>query len=559
MVEVLFIYEGQLIIIQCNLEDKMKDIINKFKNIMKIEDYSLFYIYNGEKINEEFKLNQIENDINIKKINILVYKNKKDDKDEKEVMSSEIICPECKENILINIKDYKINLFECKNGHKIENILLNDFEKLQKIDLSKIICNECYKYNKIINEEFYVCNDCGINLCPLCKFNHDKNHNIINHNDKKYICKKHNDRYIKYCKKCKENICFLCINEHNNHNIIDLINIIPNKDELLKNLKYLNEIIDKFKNSIKEMDNILNKVLNYIEIYYKIISIIIKHYNNKNRSYENYYNLNEIKNSNNIIINDLTNIINKNNISNNFQNITEMYYKIIRTKKIKIYENGDKYIGEFVNDIKDGKGILYYNKNNEYERNRYDGDFKDDKIGGKGILYWNNGDRYKGEFKDDKKEGKGIYYCNDGVIYKGDFKDGIREGKGILYWNNGDIYEGDYKSDIIEGKGIYYYNNGDIYKGELKDGKSEGKGILYYNDGDRYEGNFRDDIIEGKGVYYYNDGDRYEGDFKDGKKEGKGVYYYNDGEREMGDYINEEEIGIHVKLNIDGKVIKYQY
>jgi len=27
----------------------------------------------------------------------------------------------------------------------------------------------------------------------------------------------------------------------------------------------------------------------------------------------------------------------------------------------------------------------------------------------------------------------------------------------------------------------------------------------------------------------------------------------------MGDYINEEEIGIHVKLNIDGKVIKYQY
>ena len=289
MVEVLFIYEGQLIIIQCNLEDKMKDIINKFKNIMKIEDYSLFYIYNGEKINEEFKLNQIENDINIKKINILVYKNKKDDKDEKEVLSSEIICPKCKENILINIKDYKINLFECKNDHKIENILLNDFEKFQKIDLSKIICNECYKYNKIINEEFYVCNDCGINLCPLCKSNHDKNHNIINHNDKKYICKKHNDRYIKYCKKCKENICFLCINEHNNHNIIDLINIIPNKDELLKNLEYLNEIIDKFKNSIKEMNNILNKVLNYIEIYYKIISNIIKHYNNKNRSYENYY------------------------------------------------------------------------------------------------------------------------------------------------------------------------------------------------------------------------------------------------------------------------------
>ena len=28
-----------------------------------------------------------------------------------------------------------------------------------------------------------------------------------------------------------------------------------------------------------------------------------------------------------------------------------MYYKIIRSKKTKIYENGDKYIGEFVNNL----------------------------------------------------------------------------------------------------------------------------------------------------------------------------------------------------------------
>ena len=168
MVEVLFIYEGQLIIIQSNLDDKMKDIINKFKNIMKEEDNNLCYIYNGEKINEEFKLNQIIKDKNIQKINILVYNNKNNDKDEKEINFNEIICPECKENILINIKDYKINLFGCKNGHKIENISLNEYENLQKIDYLKIICNECYKYNKNITEEFYICNECGVNLCPLC-------------------------------------------------------------------------------------------------------------------------------------------------------------------------------------------------------------------------------------------------------------------------------------------------------------------------------------------------------------------------------------------------------
>ena len=38
MTEVLFIYEEEKIIIQCNnLEEKMKDIINKFENKIKKE------------------------------------------------------------------------------------------------------------------------------------------------------------------------------------------------------------------------------------------------------------------------------------------------------------------------------------------------------------------------------------------------------------------------------------------------------------------------------------------------------------------------------------------
>ena len=135
MAEILFIYEKEKIIIQCNnLEDKMKDIINQFENkIKKEENNNLYYVYNGDKINEELKLNQIIKDINDKKINILVYNNKNKE-NKKEIILNEIICPECKENILININNYKINLYECKNGHKIENILLNEFENIQKID-----------------------------------------------------------------------------------------------------------------------------------------------------------------------------------------------------------------------------------------------------------------------------------------------------------------------------------------------------------------------------------------------------------------------------------------
>jgi len=70
MLEVLFIYEGQQIVIQSSIEDKIKDIINKFKNKIKEEDNNLCYIYNGDKINEELTFNQIltDNDRNENKI-----------------------------------------------------------------------------------------------------------------------------------------------------------------------------------------------------------------------------------------------------------------------------------------------------------------------------------------------------------------------------------------------------------------------------------------------------------------------------------------------------------
>ena len=50
MAEILFIYEEEKIIIQCNnLEVKMKVIINEFKNkIKKEESNNLYYVYNEE-------------------------------------------------------------------------------------------------------------------------------------------------------------------------------------------------------------------------------------------------------------------------------------------------------------------------------------------------------------------------------------------------------------------------------------------------------------------------------------------------------------------------------
>ena len=50
MAEVIFNYEGINTRVQCNINDKMKDIIDKFIiKIIKQED-NLYYLYNGNRI-----------------------------------------------------------------------------------------------------------------------------------------------------------------------------------------------------------------------------------------------------------------------------------------------------------------------------------------------------------------------------------------------------------------------------------------------------------------------------------------------------------------------------
>ena len=230
MAEVIFDYESLYINIQCNINDKMKDIINKF--LIKIENKDqniLYYLYNGSRINEELTFNEQANDFdkNRKKMNILVTNDEENKSENKKIVSNDIICPDCNENILIDIKDFKINLSECKNKHIINNILLNKYEETQKIDLNKIICEICNKNNKgnTHNNEFYICNTCNKNICPLCKSIHDKTHKIINYDDKNYICRKHNEKFQKYCLTCNDNFCFICENKHKNHNIYELSNM----------------------------------------------------------------------------------------------------------------------------------------------------------------------------------------------------------------------------------------------------------------------------------------------------------------------------------------------
>ena len=181
-----------------------------------------------------------------------------------------------------------------------------------------------------------------------------------------------------------------------------------------------------------------------------------------------------------------------------------------------IYEDGKYYIGEFKNDIPNGKGIKYYPNDN--------------------ILY-------DGNFVNGKFEGSGKYYYNDGKYFIGQYKNGLINGKGIKYYKNGKIlYEGDFINDKYEGNGKYVWENGVCYIGQFKNGLRNGKGIEYYSNGNiKYEGDWINDKYEGSGKYIWENGKYYIGQHKNGFKHGKGILYYPNGNiKYEGIWINDK-------------------
>jgi len=311
MAQIDFLYNGTITTIQCNINDKFKDIINNYilktgNNLNKV-----YYLYSGQKIdNYELTFNDISNDIDKKrkKMNIQIINDVNINDNNINIKSKQIICPECGEDIRIKFNEFKINLYECKNRHNINDILLDEFESTQYIDESKIICDECKRNNKnkSYNKIFYRCNKCKMNICPICKSKHNKEHNIINYDEKNYICEMHNELYSSYCNTCKKDMCIICEKEHNNqsskrifkffksHEIKSYGKIIIDEVEIKKKIK---EIIDIFNNNIDKIIYKLNKIKESMKVFFRINEDLVNNYNIKNKNYKILQNIKEINNN----------------------------------------------------------------------------------------------------------------------------------------------------------------------------------------------------------------------------------------------------------------------
>ena len=385
MVSIEFEYQQTKTLIQANLSERFETILNKFKIKTNVNTDSLCYLANGSNIEKNDIIENImnDNDKQNQMIKILVNDTNiiGDSKNDNLVKSKDIICPACKEVCKMEIKNYRIKLYDCKNGHVKENIKLDEFNNTQIIDISKIICDNCKINNKAesYKNKFFKCCECDMNLCSLCKSKHDNTHSILNYDDKDYKCNRHDKDFLKYCQSCKINLCFSCLEDHKEHKMIGYEEKIINIKKIRERMDELKNMINKFKENIEEIIMKFRKVVEYIEKFYNfdndLYNILNYYEKNKDVNFQKLINLNSINDS---INNEIKNIINTYSYGQNLNKLLYLYNNIynenqeIEMKYIPKENNDDKvqiFGQDFINNNIFKCRIIYNNK--EYELTKY--------------------------------------------------------------------------------------------------------------------------------------------------------------------------------------------
>jgi hypothetical protein len=165
-----------------------------------------------------------------------------------------------------------------------------------------------------------------------------------------------------------------------------------------------------------------------------------------------------------------------------------------------LYPNGDALLGNIDEEgRRQGRGIYIF-KNTGC---RFEGDFVNDKREGKGVLLTAS-TKYIGEFRNDKKCGDGTLIWNDSSMYNGPFRDGMFHGNhGVLCESDGRQYKGEWACGLKHGAGEEKMPDGCVYVGEFANGLREGVGTLVNKEGEViYSGTWKDGLMNGEGVLY---------------------------------------------------------
>lgn len=183
----------------------------------------------------------------------------------------------------------------------------------------------------------------------------------------------------------------------------------------------------------------------------------------------------------------------------------------------KLFSVSSRIQGCLAGDCIGGKGVLMANGD------IYMGDFKNNLRQGIGICYYFNGTEYKGTWQGDKQHGNGVLTYSDGTIRNGVWSENVYQGpteKGITIKPGGpqppapmvnEKSEGCQSGNCQNGTGTYIFPNGSIYKGGFQNGRPNGLGKISFAEGDVYEGEIKNGNMHGKGMMISANGNRVQG------------------------------------------------
>lgn len=181
------------------------------------------------------------------------------------------------------------------------------------------------------------------------------------------------------------------------------------------------------------------------------------------------------------------------------------------------YENGRPYTWQ-------RRKLVYADDSSDFkdQRRSFDIFWGEDHVSGFVEMQYPNGDYYIGNLVEGVRQGQGDLYYADGTSFLGHFDQGLYHGYGkwhrydadvIGRWNHGRI-------DTTEDVEIHYFN-GDRYNGPLRDGddscRYEGKTV--FADGGSHTGEYALGRYDGFGIMKLGDGTRIEGYWERGQLE----------------------------------------
>ena len=253
-------------------------------------------------IKEEKVIEKKEEKKEIKDILALTKFNSNEIKEEKVIEEkqyfNDVLCPSCLTSAILELKkdEYNLNIINCENFHRIQNISYDRFEELETFPYCK--CGTCSIYRSSLTppeDQYYKC-ICGFHICPECYNTHEKDHFKIKVENQNYQCILHNNPFNSYCLDCNMNTCESCIQPtHTNHEIIKFIHLRPKDDyikeisiEVEKQKKNLTKFIN---NSKKAFEDIIKEVETYFNDYILIEKTLLKRYKEQSLNFQLLQNL----------------------------------------------------------------------------------------------------------------------------------------------------------------------------------------------------------------------------------------------------------------------------